>query len=263
MLLSLLLDFLNKNPNIKKNSKNNTNYGFQIGPTRNFENKVIKKIVITLEPTLESIIYAKKIKSNLIICYFPLFQNGCNRINDSLMNKLFLLTQNHIMVYILNPLMVSYDQLLYILGLDIIDVIDDYERNMNESIIICENLLSKKDFDQYLIDLKRKMGIKYIQYYKNSRNSKNPLEKIALYMGKCISSDNIKKIYSLGCTCVITGDIGYSELSLIRNFNLSLIKLSQYSIIKPGMEKITKILSSEFPQVEIQYFDCNGILDII
>ena len=60
MILSLLVNVLN---DLIPEGK----IEFQIGFFRGFNKKIIKGIIVTVEPTLAAIDYARKIKANLII----------------------------------------------------------------------------------------------------------------------------------------------------------------------------------------------------
>jgi len=75
-------------------------YGFHYN--RSSREKIIKKIMITVDLSLESIHFAIKSKVNLIISHHGLFQEQPRNFNTDLINKLSLLSRYPISIYILN-----------------------------------------------------------------------------------------------------------------------------------------------------------------
>ena len=74
-------------------------YGIKYG---NVQNKIIKKIMLTLDLTLKSIHFAVKNKINLIITLKGLLNKSVTCFNRHHINKLTLLTRQPIIIFTLN-----------------------------------------------------------------------------------------------------------------------------------------------------------------
>ena len=66
-------------------------YGFQYNQNR--VNKSIKKVMLTLDLSIEALHFAVKNKVNLVISHHGLINNSINKFNQNLINKLTLLTR--------------------------------------------------------------------------------------------------------------------------------------------------------------------------
>ncbi len=232
---------------------------FQIGFCREFNKKIIKGIIITVEPTLAAIDIARKIKANLIICYHPLYNRNLNQINENLSGKLLILIQSRIGICVLNSKLQIIDCLSKILNLNLVCPIIEDIRN-NSDFILC-NLYrfeaKNKPFSEFLFKIKRFFGSGSVKFYKANENS---LEKVALIIGTVLTRNLISRLYFEGCTCIITDNISYIFASLIRNLKISIIEISSYLCVKLYYETLARYLSIEFPRINIEFFDSMEIL---
>ena len=75
-------------------------YGFQYNQNR--VNKSIKKVMLTIDLSIEALHFAVKNKVNLIISHHGLTDNSIKKFNQNLINKLTLLTRYPIAIFVLN-----------------------------------------------------------------------------------------------------------------------------------------------------------------
>ena len=80
MLLSEIIKSLQKYAPMESPVKNGVN-GLQVGSK--IKDKTIKRVLITITPTLKALQDAIKMKCSLIISYYPLVENPINCFNDS------------------------------------------------------------------------------------------------------------------------------------------------------------------------------------
>lgn len=232
---------------------------FQIGFCREFNKKVIKGIIITVEPTLAAIDFARKNKINLIICYHPLYHNKLKQIDEHLSGKLLILIQNRIGICVVKSKMQIIELVSKILNLSLVCSIIKEKRD-NTDFVLC-NLYrfdaNSKPFTEFLFIIKRFFGSGSIKFYKANENS---LEKVALIIGSNLSNNLINRLHFEGCTCIITDNISYSFASLIRNLKISIIEISSYLCVKLFYENLARYLSIEFPRINIEFFDSMEIM---
>lgn len=231
---------------------------FQIGFCREFNKKIIKGIIITVEPTLSAIDFARKNKANLIICYHPLYYNKPKQIDEFLSGKLLILIQNRIGICVVKSRMQIIESVSKILNLSLVYSI--IKEKSDTDYVLC-NLYrfdaNVKPFTEFLFNIKRFFGSGSIKFYKANENS---LEKVALIIGSNLSKNLISRLHYEGCTCIITNNISYVFASLIRNLKISIIEISSYLCVKLFYENLARYLSIEFPRINIEFFDSMEIL---
>ena len=252
MLLRLLVDSLQ---NLIPEEK----IEFQVGSCREINKKIIKGILLTVEPTLAAIDFARKTKANLIICFHPLYYSKPNQIDEYLSGKLLILIKNRIRICVLNSKFQIIDYLSKTLNLKLVRTIENDNRN-NSDFILC-NLYrydaNNKQFTEFLVNIKRHFGSGSVKFYDAKGNK---LEKVALIIGSSLTIKLINRLYFEGCTCIITDNISYITASLIRNLQISVVEISSYLCMKFFCENLTRHLSLEFPRINIEFFDSMKIL---
>ncbi|MHA1727183.1 MAG: Nif3-like dinuclear metal center hexameric protein [Promethearchaeota archaeon] len=255
MLLNMLLSYLTEEIPGKKGY-------LQFGSIRNQKNKVIKKVIVTVDPTLESIDYARKNKGNFIICYNPLLNKELNQIDESLRGKILLLSQNNIMVYVLDSPEPIIETVTNILNLEIINFLGLTDKYKEDESLgrICRRKNTHRTFNEFINDIKRNIKMNFIRFY---QGNSLPLKKIGLYIGDNLSLEKIRIAYKSGCTCIITDKISYSQAVMIRNYKISFIELSNYAIANLWFKNLTLYIGAEFPRIEVEFFDSKEIISIL
>jgi len=83
-------------------------YGIQFGISD--PNRVIKKVLVTLNLSLEAVHYAFKKKINLIISYQGLISSPIDKFNQYLVNRLTLLSKYPISIFVLNSSFIAAEE---------------------------------------------------------------------------------------------------------------------------------------------------------
>lgn len=244
-------------------------YGIQVGSMRNLEQKIIKKgVLVAIEPSFDVINYARQNKYNVIITKDPLIFSDSTKIDDSKMGKLLLLLQEHITLFVINS---SFDNCPYgiteslvsVLAFPISELFYYSQSNSSREIPIgriCIPPSNIIDFEFLISDIKRKLNITKIKYMK-SLNKTNSISKILVIPGSFSDRLLIIKAYEKECDCVICGDMTYNCYSLASDYNISIIELSYLESIKPGMMRLKKIISTECPQIIVDFYDTKNIIE--
>ncbi len=237
-------------------------YGFHYNRTN--REKFVKKIVLTVDLSLESIHYAIKNKASLIISHHGLFQEVLRNFDPHLINKLSLLSRYPISIYILNTPFIAA------------------EGGISETIM--EALYLKLDRPLYI---KNSTGIKiplgricYPEMYPGKKTSMNledllkrikvnldmksisyvgvllkEINRICIVGGNYINEYIIRKVIRKGCDCYISFNIDHYLASLARDLGLTLIEASHYNSEIMALRKLCNFFSLEFPQTEFMLFE--------
>ncbi|MFX1345257.1 MAG: Nif3-like dinuclear metal center hexameric protein [Promethearchaeota archaeon] len=237
-------------------------YGFQYNQNR--VNKSIKKVMLTIDLSIEALHFAVKNKINLIISHHGLINNSINKFNRDLIKKLTLLTKYPIAIFVLNSSFIAAEDgisetianALYLnlektfniknnKGVKIpIGRICTPKYYLNEhQIMTLENLIKR---------IKTHLDLTYVSYV---GNIKKTIKKICVVGGDTSDIKYLRKAATIGCDCYISGRIDYYGAIYCRDIGLALIESSHYKIEIPALKKLCNLLSLEFPYVEFTLFE--------
>jgi len=237
-------------------------YGFQY--IQNRVNKSIKKVMLTLDLSIEALHFAVKNKVNLIISHHGLINNSINKFNQNLINKLTLLTRYPIAIFVLNSSFIAAEggvsetiaNALYLNLERTFDIKNNkgikipigrictprYYLNDNQ-IMILEDLIKR---------IKTHLDLTHVSYV---GDIKKTIKKICIVGGDTPNIQYLKKASALGCDCYISGRIDYFGAIFSRDIRLALIESSHYKIEILALKKLCNVLSLEFPYVEFTLFE--------
>ena len=237
-------------------------YGFQYNQNR--VNKSIKKVMLTIDLSIEALHFAVKNKVNLIISHHGLTDNSIKKFNQNLINKLTLLTRYPIAIFVLNSSFIAAEggvsetiaNALYLnlertfdiknsKGIKIpIGRICTPKHYLNDNqIMTLENLIKR---------IKTHLDLTHVSYV---GDIKKTIKKICIVGGDTPNKQYLKKASALGCDCYISGRIDYFGAIFSRDIGLTLIESSHYKIEILALKKLGNILSLEFPYVEFTLFE--------
>ena len=237
-------------------------YGFQYNQNR--VNKSIKKVMLTIDLSIEALHFAVKNKVNLIISHHGLTDNSIKKFNQNLINKLTLLTRYPIAIFVLNSSFIAAEggvsetiaNALYLnlertfdiknsKGIKIpIGRICTPKHYLNDNqIMTLENLIKR---------VKTHLDLTHVSYV---GDIKKTIKKICIVGGDTPNKRYLKKASDLGCDCYISGRIDYFGAIFSRDIGLTLIESSHYKIEILALKKLGNILSLEFPYVEFTLFE--------
>lgn len=262
MFLKQLIDLIEKRIAPKEFHLNSEIYGLQYGKQDNC--KVIKKVLLTIDLSLEAIHFGLKNKVNLIIAHHGLINRSIKYFNKNLINKLSLLTKFPISIFILNfPFIAAEggisDTLAEILYLQI-DKTFDIIVNDNKRVPIGRICLPRSypnqngeiKLEDLIKRIKVNMELEYVSYI---GNLKKKINKICIVGGDTPNREYIKEALNYSCDCYISGRLNYFDAIYARDNNLNVIEISYYKNVFLALRKLVNILSLEFPYVEFLLFN--------
>lgn len=237
-------------------------YGIQYG--RYNKHQIIKKVLITLDLSLEAIHYAIKNKFNLIISHHGLINNSINHFNSVLVNKLTLLSKNPIFIFVLNSTFLAAEY-------GIVDTIVEalflkVEKNFNiknEKNIkvpigrICRPQLyntQKKKFslEDLMKRIKNNLEIDLVSYVGDLNKE---LKRICVIGARKNKIEYIEKAVKYGADCLVSKNFNHFEANFARDAGVCLINISHYKSEIVALKKLSNVLSLEFPYDEFFCFE--------
>jgi dinuclear metal center YbgI/SA1388 family protein len=236
-------------------------YGLHFDNLRN--NKIINKVMLSIDLSLEAIYFALKNKVNLIISHHSLINKSIKKFNQNLIQKFFLLSKYPISIFVLNSSFIAAeggvsDTLVNILYLKLENVLEIKNNNGGKVPIgrICSLLNYPNEKAPFRLEdlikrITRNLNINSVPFVGNLGNK---IKKICVIGGDISNIRLIKKAVKIGCDCYISGKINYFDAVLARDLGLNLIEISHYENEILAMKKLSNILSLEFPQVEFFLF---------
>lgn len=226
------------------------NVGLMVGDRE----KEVKKILLSLDCTLEVIEEANEKGANLIITHHPLlFIKPSSITTDSLVGKKIIeLIKNDISLYSSHTNLDSAsgglnETIVNILGYDSKELIEVNKnaRNSNEGLGRIIRLDKEISLDDLVKEVKEKLNIDGLKVVKASEKVKN----IAVINGS--GSSFFDMAYRKGADCIITGDTTYHFASDYKEMGVSIIDtghfLSEWIVF---LEVINK-LKDKLKDVEI------------
>ena len=226
------------------------NVGLMVGD----KEKEVKKILLSLDCTLEVIEEAKEKDIDLIITHHPLlFRKPSSITTDTLTGKKIIeLIKNDISLYSSHTNLDSAsgglnETIVNILGYESKELIEVNRnaRNENEGLGRIIKLDKEISLDDLVKQVKEKLNINALKIVKASENVK----KIAVINGS--GSSFFDMAYKKGADCIITGDTTYHFASDYKEMGVSIIDtghfLSEWIVF---LEVINK-LKDKLSEVEI------------
>jgi len=233
-----------------------TSLKIQIGPQQNFQEKTVKNILLTQSITKESILHAKKLKSNFIICINGLPSGSIDRIDQFSQNHILFLLQSHIMVGVLPHSWVNFpkgpvDLLKRIL------VVENEKRLSNLSGV---TLILKKNAEislKNLIDiLHRNLNMDFLQVRIGAKNVQNIFFKYPEY----VTMEDVKNAKYEGCECIICSGISLEAISSVEFFNIGVVQIPVFILAESALKRFCSALAIQFPRTEFEFFPSDPII---
>lgn len=244
-------------------------YGIHYGKISN--EKIIKRIMITVDLNLESIHFAIKNKINLIISINGLINKPIIRFNTELINKLTLLSKFPIHIFVLNKTFIAANggisdtimEALY-LKLDKPFMI----RNKNENFIpigrICfpnryPHDKESLNLEDLIIRIKSNLDMNNISYVGDLNRT---IEKICIIGGETLKIEYLQKLIKDGCDCIISGMIFHNIAIYTKEIGICLIGISLFNSKMLALRKLYNFLSLQYPYEEFFFFNAKNPLKV-
>lgn len=262
MLLSQITDFLEKKIAPKSFAFINDIHGIQFGPK--FEDRNIKKIMITLDPSLNAIIEGVKQKVSLIISHHGLIHTPTKHFHENLIKKFYLLSSARIILFVINTAFEAAQNgiseiIANRLSLKIENLFELKDTSGKEIPLgrICTPERYLNNTKPFLLEdlinrIKKNLNLRYIKYIGKLDDEIN---KICIIEN--VSKNSLLNALKLNCDCMLTRDTQYETALIARDLNLDLILTPHFNSEIIGMKELYKILSIEFPRDFFIFFDSN------
>ncbi|MFX1574430.1 MAG: Nif3-like dinuclear metal center hexameric protein [Promethearchaeota archaeon] len=239
-------------------------YGLHYNSKKN--NRIIKKVMLTIDLSKEAILFALKNKINLIISHHGLINKPTKIFNQPLINKLSLLSKYPISIFVLNSSFIAAEggvsetiaKTLY-LNIDAMLEIRNFNGNKVPIGRICtpKSYINEKkimSLEDLIKRIQVNLNTSYIRYVGDLNK---PIRKICIVGGDTPNLFYIKKALKKDCDCYVSGNINYINAVFSRDIGLSIIEISHYKNEIIALKKLYNVLSLEFPYVEFFLFESN------
>lgn len=242
--------------------KANEELGLVFGRKTDISSTVIRKGVLTVEPTVESIDEAVASKANLIISHHPLVRDSFFKIRELAFEKTRLLTENNIWVYVTG------------------DSWNHSTQGITESICQALRLESKESYfvpnsngdeipvgriihvdgtrglNSILDQAKTILGKTTIMY---KGNPERGFKKVLVIGGRTDSVQPVIKMLEDGIDLFIAGEIPSEIATILSDVGIAFIELSHHTTDILGMSKLRGLLSLKHPNVTFTLHDENPL----
>jgi len=244
-------------------------YGIQYGSSD--PKKIIKKIMLTLDLSVEAVHFAVINKVNLIISHQGLINNSIKKFSQYLIKKLSLLSKYPISIFVLNSSFISAEggvseTIRKALFLNLDSTFKITKKNGEDIPIgrICvpkyyPNQNGSLKLKDLINRIKTNLELKKITYVGDLNKTIN---KICIIGGLNSNLKTLEKAVKEGCDCYITCDIGYNEAIFAKEAGVILIKISHFKTGIISLQKLNNILSLEFPLEEFFFFESKDPFNI-
>lgn len=207
------------------------------------EKKEIKKVLIALDVTSESIKKATELKAELIISHHPLVFKPLARIepDDPNGKRVLSCIKNNISV-------LSYHTRL-----------DEAEGGVNDCLATKAGLLNitkmqpcgsigylheETEFTVFAEHIRKVLGLKSI----TGVNAGNKVKKVAVLGGS--GKDFIADAKKNGCDTFLTGEVNHSGLIEAKEMGINIVCGTHYATENVVLDRIKELLLKEFPYIE-------------
>lgn len=259
MFLNEITDFMEENVSPKCFHLFGQINGIQFGSK--LKDRLIKRVLITIAPTLASLREAMKKKINLVISYYPLGAGPFYCIKENLAHKFALLSRFRLIFYVLNSGFEAAENgfidilanKLHLMKEDVFSIV-----GTNDKEIPLGRICSPKNFNNQneaftLQDLLKRIENNLdAQSFRYVGEMTQEIEKVCII--EQVSRDLMFRAIEQGCQCYMTRDIGYKNAISGKELNMSLIEIAHYAETSV-LNEFCNLISLEFPHVEFSYFN--------
>ncbi len=262
MLIDNILSFLENKIAPKAYKRSSEPYGLIYG--NGSKNKVINKVLITVDLSLEAITFAIKNKVNLIISNHGLIIKPISKFDQDLINKLYLISKCPLSIFTMStPFIVGEggvtDNIIDVLSLRIEKPLIFEVKN--EIKIPLGRICSSIDFPNQKKPLLLETLISRIKQHLNAKfvlftgDLKQEIKKVCLIIFENSNNSLLKIALKNDCNCFISGRINHKDTIFAREHGLCTIEIPQYLCELVAIKKLKNILGLEYPREEILIFE--------
>jgi dinuclear metal center YbgI/SA1388 family protein len=247
--------------------------GVQVGPRDPVaqERVKIRKCAVVLYVTPQKILKAAHDGANALIAYYGLFSDPINAFTDSLLDKIRLLIENKITLYVVHTSWLSAecgvnDTLADILDLSVAEVFNVEKEGKTSPLgricIFGKNHKSAQTHDvdvslsDFIAGIIQRLTMSETVYV---GSLEAPVKKILLCAGEFGRTDLVRQAKSMGVDTFVTGNISREIALLSSELGLSYVCINQHSIESLGMRRLMQLLSIDVPEVKFVFIESHPL----
>ena len=235
-------------------------------------NSNAKKVLLTVDLSVDVIQHAIKNKIGLIISRYGLIVNPIKSFSETLVKKAFLLSKSLISVYTLgepfttaeNGICSTIINILFLNNTETLSISNEFGKNFPIGLICSPEQYpnQKKPFQLKNLVQRAEHNFEYAQILYIG-GLENKIEKIAVAGTEYVNINTLIKLKKLSVDCLVSmGVLGQYESIFAKELNLCVISLSFYDCVKKALKKLTNILSLEFPREEFYLYNSKNPYNI-
>lgn len=240
-------------------------FGIEYQPTNSVDDYPVRKVLITLTLSNQSLLFALKKKINLIITYLGLLNKFTSHFDPFLINKLNLLSKSSSLIYSLNSSILAseYGTSATLRDILFLKTENIFKINIKSNKIPIGRICLPKKYpisnNSFLLEnlikrVKNKLEMDTVQY---AGDLKQKVVRICIIAGDISNMEIIRRIIELRCDCLIGCNVSSKQFILGRERDLCIINIPFLKILYLTLKKFHKILSLEFPNKKIFFFESN------
>lgn len=236
------------------------------------DQKIINKVLFTLDPTLNSIHFALEKKINLILSYNGLIEKPIYRFNVNLVKKLALLTKYPISLFYIQDFFLTsqggiIDNLIDLFYLELLEPL--YLRNKEKVPYgrICKvNRYSMQSKEVTFLDLIKRISAKFnLNAIQIVGDLNQKITKVAIIggSGNDFFEETLRKLLDKECNCLITTKINHKTANFAKEMDISVILLTNYQFAILSFKRLYKAMSLQFPRTSFYWYDSKDPFQIL
>jgi dinuclear metal center YbgI/SA1388 family protein len=247
--------------------------GVQVGSRDEVAQKrfKIRKCALALDVNPQVILKAAKNGASVLVVYHGLLPNPVEAFTDALLDKIRLLIENRIMLYVVHTSWLSAecginDTLADILGLTVAEAFNvELEGKSIPLGRVCsfgENARDRDECDvenstlsDFVARISERLDLAETIYVGNLHA---PVKRALVLAGEYGTTEWLKLAASIGVDTYVTGSISRNTAMLSNELGLSYVCVDSHIMESLGMRRLMQLLSIDVPEVDFSFIESQG-----
>lgn len=243
--------------------------GVQVGPRDPVaqERVKVRKCAVVLYVSPQVIVKAARDGANALLAYYGLFSDPVEALTDGLLDKIRLLIENKITLYVVHTSWLSAecgvnDTLADILDLSVAEAFNVQDEGKTSPLgricIFGKNHKSGQSRDvgvplsDFIAGINQRLTMSEVLYV---GSLETPVKKIVLLAGEFGRAALLRQAKSMDVDTFVTGNISREIAMLSSELGLSYVCVNQHSIESLGMRRLMQLLNIEVPEVKFVFIE--------
>ncbi len=226
------------------------NIGLQVG---NIDAE-IRKVLVTLDMTPETLDEALYNDVDLVIAHHPFIFNGLKsvKLDDYFGSVIAKLLQNDIALYVIHT---NYDNSENGMGYHLLQHLGVKDISFVESSpLVHGEFANKLTHEQFVSLIKTKYKLDHVRF---SGSEIDDIKRIGIIGGSGFDEQSVINASKYKLDAYVSGDMKYKDALLAKTLNLNVYDVGHY-VENIGFEYLVNILKKEFKSVEVNFSELNN-----